>query len=282
MSQDRANPFALILMVAFLILGTSKLSAQDAPPLGWTDVAELTFVRTGGNATSSTLGLKNSLGHRWEDAVFQLALGAVRAESGITSRTATGTIDDFSVARRTVTEATAENYFIQSRYDRNISGSTYLFGGAGWDRNTFAGVQNRYGFVGGVGRTWADQEARRFKSDIGLTYTIQDDVIEDPSREDGFGGVKATLDFFQSLSSTTDYTSLLVVDENLSDSDDLRADWTNSVAVAMSDNLALKASLRVLYDNSPALVSVPLGADQVLVPLEKSDTALTLALVIDF
>jgi hypothetical protein len=50
----------------------------------------------------------------------------------------------------------------------------------------------------------------------------------------------------------------------------------------MSENLALKASLRILYDNSPALISVPLGADQVLAPREKSDTALTLALVIDF
>jgi hypothetical protein len=38
----------------------------------------------------------------------------------------------------------------------------------------------------------------------------QDDVIEDPSREDGFGGVKATLDFFQSLSSTVPVLSFFL------------------------------------------------------------------------
>ncbi len=265
-----------------LLVGAGNVAAQDEPPLGWTDVAELTFVLTSGNATASTLGLKNTVEHRWEDALLQVAAGALRAESGVTTRTATGTPDDFTVVRRTDTEKTAENYFVRSRFDRGLSENSYLFGGAGWDRNTFAGIQNRYAFVGGAGRTWVDEEARRFKSDLGVTYTIQDDVIEDASAADSFGGLRATLDFFQTLTSTTDFTSLLVVDENLDETDDLRADWTNSVSVAISNNLALKASLQILYDNLPALVGVPLGTGQVFVPLQKSDRSFTLALVIDF
>ena len=157
---------------------------------------------------------------------------------------ATGTIDDFNVTRQTDTDKTAENYFLQSRYDRDLSETAYLFGGAGWDRNTFAGIQNRYAIVVGAGLAWFDEEARRFKTDLGLTYTIQDDVVPNPSVEDSFGGIRATLDFFQTLSASTDFASLLVVDENLNESDDLRGDWTNSITVAMSDNLALKASLR--------------------------------------
>ncbi len=72
-----------------------------------------------------------------------------------------------------------------------------------------------------------------------------------------------------------------MLDENLSETDDVRADWTNSVTAAMSDNLALKASLQVLYDNLAALAGVPLGSDSVLVPLQKSDRTLTLALVVN-
>ncbi len=107
-------------------------------------------------------------------------------------------------------------------------------------------------------------------------------MIENPNTEEGFGGVRATLDFFQSLTASTDLTSLLVVDENVKDSDDLRGDWTNSLTVAMSDNLALKASLQILFDNAPALAAIPLGTEQVLAPLQKSDRSLTLALVVNF
>ena len=279
----RNHSFAVwAVRIGLFAFGPGSAAAQDEPPLGWTDVAEFTFVLTSGNASSSTLGLKNTLEHQWEEALFHLSAGAVRAESGITIRTAMGTPRDFQVTKRTDTEKMAENYFVQSRLDLGLTESVYLFGGLGWDRNTFAGVQNRYDVVAGAGRAWADSEDRRFKSDLGFTYTIQDDVIEGPGTADSFGGLRATLDFFRSITSTTDVSSLLVVDGNLNETDDLRTDWTNSVTVAMSDNLALKASLQVLYDNLPALVGVPLGTDSVLVPLQRSDRALTLALVVDF
>lgn len=275
-------PLALMLVVPAMALGTGHLAAQDEPPLGWSDKAEVTFVMTSGNATSSTLGLKNALEHRWENALVSVAAGAVRAESGVTMRTATGTPDNFQIVRTTNTDKTAERYFAQGRYDRNVTESAFVFGGAGWDRNTFAGVQNRYAFITGLGEAWIDREARRFKTDLGVTYTIQDDVVDDPTVDDSFAGLRANLEFFQTLTSTTDFQSLLVVDQNLNDSPDRRADWTNSVAVAVSDNLALKTSLQILYDNQPALVAVPLGAEEVRVPLEKSDRTFTVALVIDF
>ena len=281
-------PRALVLGAALLASGPAPASAQEPAstgeerPLGWRDVAEFTFVFTSGNATSSTLGFKNTLEHRWEGVLLHLSAGAVRAESGTTVRTATGTAGGFRVAKRTDTEKTAENYFVQTRLDRGLTESAYLFGGVGWDRNTFAGVRSRYDVVAGAGRTWSDAEDRRLKSDLGLTYTRQDDVIAGAGSGRSFGGLRATVDFFRSITPTTDLSSLLIIDENLDETDDLRADWTNSVTVAMSENLALKASHQLLYDNLPALVDVPFGTGSVHVPLEKADHALTLALVVDF
>jgi putative salt-induced outer membrane protein YdiY len=263
------------------LLCASPLLAQDAPELGLQNVAELTVVMTSGNATSRTFGVANTTTYRWPASSIQFGIGGVRAESGVTTRTATGTPDDFEIVKETDTEKTAENYFARARYDRTL-GPAFLFGGAGWTRNTFAGIQNRYAMVAGVGRAWSDTEESRFKADVGVTYTIQKDVVEVPDADDSFVGARATVDFFCTLTPTTTYGSLLVVDENFDETDDLRADWTNSVAVAISDNLALKASYQMLFDNLPALTGVPLGADEVLVPLEKTDGTVTIAVVVDF
>jgi putative salt-induced outer membrane protein YdiY len=264
------------------LLGPGNLSAQDDRPLGWSDVAELTFVLTAGNASASTFGLKNTAERLWEKSSFKLSFGAVRTESGITTRTASGTTEDFTVSEDTETEVTAENFFVKSRLDRALSDAAFIFGGADWDRNTFAGIQNRYGFVTGAGRAWFEEETRRLKTDLGFTYTIQDDVVENPGADDSFFGLRGSYDFFKTLTETTDLTSVLVVDQNLNATEDLRADWTNSLAVAMSERLALKTSLQILYDKDPALTAVPLGDSEVLTPLGKVDTVFTVAIVANF
>jgi putative salt-induced outer membrane protein YdiY len=257
-------------------------SAQDERPVGWKDAAEFTFVMTAGNASASTLGFKNTADHFWPNAQFQISFGGIRTQSGITARTASGSPSNFTVSEDTETETTAENYFVRSRMDRNISEAAFLFGGANWDRNTFAGVQNRFGLAAGAGRAWLAEETRRFKTDLGLTYTVQDDVVENPEADDSFPGLRGSYEFFHKLTETTDFQSALVVDENLSQTSDTRADWTNSVAVAVSEKLALKTSLQILFDNEPAMIAVPLGDDEVLTPLDKVDSIFTVALVVNF
>lgn len=268
--------------VVLLLLLPGVLAGQEERPLGWSDVAELTLVFTGGNASSRTFGFKNTAEHLWEKASFKLSLGGVRTESGRTTRTATGTPDDFEVSESTQTDVTAENYFLKGRLDRTLGESSFLYGGADWDRNTFAGIQNRYGFVSGAGRAWFDEEARRLKTDLGLTYTIQEDVVEAPGADDAFFGLRGSYDYFRELTETTELTSTLVLDQNLNETEDLRADWTNAIAVAMSERLALKAGLQLLYDNHPALTAVPLGDTEVLTPLGKVDSVFTVAIVANF
>ncbi|MBT8404713.1 MAG: DUF481 domain-containing protein, partial [Gemmatimonadetes bacterium] len=131
---------------------------------------------------------------------------------------------------------------------------------------------------------WSETETFKLRTDVGLTYTIQDDVVEDPSRSDSFAGLRAGYGLTRQLSATTTFASDLIVDENLDDTDDLRADFTNSLAVAMSGSLALKASLQLLYDKQPALEQLPLGTtgDTVFNPLGTTDRVFTLAVVLTF
>ncbi len=261
-------------------------SAQDTTDgFTWNLATELSFVSTGGNASSSTLGLKTTLAGTGAANSVKLEVGGIRAETNRTARTANGTASSFTVSEVSTSELTAESYFGRGRYDRTF-GSAFFFGGAGWDRNTFAGIQNRYALSTGVGRAWVDSDNSRFKTDVGVTYTIQKDVDPTPGADDGFGGWRVSVDAMRKLSETANFTSVLIVDNSLKDSEDFRADWLNSLSVSMNSALALKTSVQLLWDNLPSLVSVPLvtggvptGGD-VLTPGEELDTVLTLTLVI--
>ncbi len=282
--------FSMSIAAVLAVAATAaSAQAQEEKQLGWFDKAELTFVLTAGNAGSSTFGLKNTLERVWERSSLRFDAGAIRTESSLTTRTAIGSVDDFQLAEQTQSDVTAESYFLRGRYDRSLSPRFFLYGGAGWDRNTFAGIDNRYTVVGGVGNTWLDTNVSRFRTDYGVTYTRQDDVVDDPGTPDSFAGFRLSYDYKRALTSTTEYVSTLVVDDSFDDTEDVRADFVNSIAVSISQMLALKTSLQLLFDNKPSLVAVPLEfpagsptGQTVLTELDELDSILTVALVVTF
>lgn len=269
--------------------GPTSLEAQEPRDTGTFYNAEVTLVFTAGNATANTFGLGAGVRRVRESSEFRVRVGGLRTESGKTMRVAVGTMSDFEVFDTTDAELTAENYFIRSRYDRSVSDRFFLFGGGGWERNTFAGLAGRVSFVGGAGNTWVDSDGTRLKTDYGVTYTIQNDVIEDPAKGATFAGVRAAWDFWRQLTGTTAFASALQIDENLNNTADFRADLTNSLLMDISEVLAFRASFQLLYDHLPSLAAValeqPVGTptgETVLAPLDKLDTVFTVALVADF
>ena len=78
-----------------------------------------------------------------------------------------------------------------------------------------------------------------------------------------------------------------MADENLADTEDLRLDWKTSISVSLVDGLALKTSYRMLFDNQPALIRVPLFdtgnnpvGQNVTIPSKQFDNFITVSLVI--
>jgi len=280
-----AGPSLVAALAALALTLPEALEAQ-ASPWAWENATEVSFVSTGGNASSSTLGLKSSLTGIGDPHGFKLELGGIRAESERTIRTATGDQNSFTINETTISELTAESYLARARYDRAL-GAGFVFTGSGWERNTFAGIQNRFSFVGGFGRTWFEGESGRFKTDLGATYTIQKDVDPVPGADDAFGGLRVTVEAVRQVSASAELASTLIADENLEERGDFRADWVSSLSVAISEGLALKTSVQILFDSEPAAIGVPLvdgtgaptGID-VRTPGEKVDSVLTLALVI--
>jgi putative salt-induced outer membrane protein YdiY len=275
----------LATFVAMLAVSTTPpLLAQDAA-FTWENATEVSFVSTAGNASSTAFGVKGSLTGTGGPNTLKLEVGGIRASSTTTTRSAVGTTGSFTITETENSELTAASYFARSRYDRAFSGA-FAFGGAGWERNTFAGMKNRYSVVGGVGRTWVEGESGRFKTDVGATYTIQKDVQPTAGADDAFFGFRATVDATRRLTATADFASILIADQNLETTGDFRADWINSIAVSISEGLALKTSLQLLYDAEPANLGVPLfdtggsPIGTVTTPGDEIDSVLTLTLVI--
>jgi putative salt-induced outer membrane protein YdiY len=270
-----------------LAAGIGTAHAQDEKELGWFLTGEVTGVWTSGNSESNTLGLAATLRRLWEKSELKFDGGAVRAESGTTTRTAVGTIDDFVVEKETIRKKTAENYYLRGRYDYTLSERFFTFAGADWLRNTFAGIDSRLLFAAGAGNIWVDDDRLRFRTDYSATYTFQEDVIENPLIQTTFPGLRASYNLWWNLTSSTDFESTLIADWNLDNTEDLRFDFKNALPIAISEKLAFKPSLQLLWRNEPSLTEVALEdqggvptGDTVLVPLEKLDSFFTLALVV--
>jgi putative salt-induced outer membrane protein YdiY len=280
-----ASRCSLILTFLSLIVAPGLIGQETDTPLDWQDEAELLFVFTSGNAESSSFGLRNTLTRQFERSSLKFDAGAVRVESGITQRTAVGTSQsDFTVSEQTDRETTAENYFSELRFDLDLSERTYAYGSGGWVRNRFAGVDSRWTAAAGFGINLVSNDQSAFDVDIGVTLTSEERVT---GSTESFGGVRLTWLYTRQLTETTAFASHLVLDENLSDTDDLRADFDNALAVSISDILALKTGVKILYDRQPALEEVALfdapgGANigTVLTPLAEVDTQVTVSLVV--
>jgi putative salt-induced outer membrane protein YdiY len=276
------------LVTAQLVTVGDARAQEDEKELGWFNTSELSFVLTAGNAQSNTFGLANILERVWPTSALRFGFGGIRSESSITTRTAVGpAATDFQVTEDKNTQKTAENYYARGRYDYDVSSKMFVYGGAGWDRNEFAGIENRYAFAAGLGNAWFDSDVSRFRTDYAITYTIQDDVVEIPGADDKFVGARISYTYLRALTGTTQFQSDLILDENLEETEDFRGNLVNSIAVAISQALALKTSLSLLYDNQPSLVAVPREladgtstGENVNIALDELDSIFTVAVVV--
>lgn len=276
----------IIVLLLFILSGTA-LPQDEEKKLGWFFTAEVAGLWTGGNSESKTLGLSATVHRIWPKSELKFNFGGTNTESSLTSRSAVGNTNDYFIREIKNTEKTAELFFARGRYDYQMSKHFFALGGVDWLRNKFAGIDSRLLFVIGAGNNWIDNDQIRFKTDYGFTYTFQDDVVENPFLASKFPGVRLSYDFWWKLTASTEFTSVLIVDWNMDNTDDVRIDFTNALPIAISETLSLKPSLQLIWRNDPALTKVELQAPDgtptgmiVFAPLQKLDTLFSLTLVV--
>lgn len=274
-----------LFLISIATLALMPTLAQDAPEKDWSNKAELSLVSTSGNAESTTFGFKNTLDLKREKGEFSLSLGAIRAENKVFTRTAVGTLDDYTVNEETRTEKTDERAYLNAKYAFKLGQRMALVMGFDWDRNEFAGIKNRYALSLGVGHTWWDHDASTFKTDYALQYTQEDPVYEPPAFDDNYTSLKLGYSYRRQITENTRFDQALNLIPNLEESDDLRGDLDNNLSVSINKRLALKIGVHLYYDKDPAYEAVPLnGEADTTVPfqLDEWDRLITTTLVVNF
>ncbi len=273
---------AAYLATLAIVPGTAAAQDAERP---WKATAELSFVQTGGNAESSTIGLAGTFARSWSRTELRAEMASIRTRTTRRARTAVGAADDYRVEATSDTRVSAENYQARLTLDRSVSDRTALFFRSEWVRNTFSGIDGRIVNGGGLSNRWIDDDRQRLDTRYGLTYTTQYDVVSAPGGPDRFFGLQLSAEYRRRIGKA-EWTSALVVDENGKELSDLRADWTNSAAVALSGRLALKTTLRLTFDNEPSLQEVPLRSEAgenlgtVRVSRARLDRVTTIAVVV--
>lgn len=281
-----------IALAVLIVAGPAALRGEEDKDakkglLGpWAATAEASYVVTGGNTSTSALSLGTTFSRKWAKEALLFKTFILTSNSTTVDRTARGTETDFDIVEIRTTRKVAENYLLAGQYDRKILDGLLGQAGLSWDRNRFAGVDDRLTFTAGLGYQVVEKPRTRLKTSAGLTYTRRQYVGQDT---ESFAGFRLTVAGEQKILESSAVATAFIFDDNLKQGSDWRFDWANSVAASISRWLALKVSLRTLYAHIPALQSVPLfdplGEPTGLfvpVPLKKLDTFLTTSVVINF
>ena len=86
-----------------------------------------------------------------------------------------------------------------------------------------------------------------------MALTAREDEIEDPLREKSFPAARLAYDLKTKISKSAEFDSDLVFFASLNTAEDWNLNNINAVTSSLTDMLALRASIRFIYYNLPAL-----------------------------
>ncbi len=229
-----------------MLAGMNVRAAEGDKP--WKETAEISAVSTNGNSKATTISGKNMFSYKWQRASFETNVGGLGSESN--DRT------------------TAEQYFANEKLTWDLIGRNYTFERFAWDKDRFAGINNRYDASIGLGRHFFEEKARnQFMLELGGGY-INEERPTPPRNEFGAGRAYAKYEF--KISETSLFSQDGEFLHNFKDSDDYRLTTISAIQVAISTHLSLKASYTWKRVGKP-----PTG-------FVRDDTITSLALIVNY
>ncbi|HKQ61564.1 MAG TPA: DUF481 domain-containing protein [Candidatus Polarisedimenticolaceae bacterium] len=268
------------LLVGLGLQAASALAQTEpaAPARPWTDAAELAFVSTTGNSETTNLAFGNKFVYKWTKAEVTVDAAALRTET--TTRVLTNPAG--AVVVDETSAVTAEAYSLAGKYRRQIQERLFWYVLAGWNRNRFAGIDDRTTAGGGIGYRILNGERHMLAAELGVDYTDESQVS---GTSDSYGGARAFLGYQWQLNANAKFNEDLEVLENLDETSDLRAKSVTSITASISKKIALKGSFTVLFDNEPVEIVVPgdtVGVPDAVFQFDETDTILAASLVVNF
>lgn len=224
------------------------------PPPLWSGNLLFSYAATSGNTDTSSLG--GSFELNYKPLPWTITLNAAYLR---------GSTDG---------EVTAESFAAGLRGLRDLTPRLDVFAEALYYRNTFAGIDGRYGAIAGAGYKIFNEKHLRLRFETGFGYTHEDRLVGESL---DYASLRAGLQFGWKFSKSAELTEEFYWTDNLSDTSDWFLRSTTAITADLTSIFALKASYTYLYDNVPAVkTEVPLTF------YEKRDTITSVAIVAKF
>ena len=252
-----------MLLGAVSCASTAPALAQDEEtPPGWTNETELSLALTGGNSTARTFGFGNTVRRIRESSRLQIRVNGIRSGTardrfllvnpGIRFPLAGTPENPETRLVKPGVDTEVENYLISGRYEMEFSERFFWNAGGSWDRNSDAGILNRYTAFAGVGNVWRDSDTMRFATSYAASYTNRSEETAEPGKDPHFAGARLGWDYRQRFGEAAFYENELTANVNLTAASDYSFNMTHALSVALSTRLALRVGLQWLYEHEPA------------------------------
>ena len=243
---------------------------EDEPVRAWSSDTELSVVVAEGNAAAQTFGFKNTVRRNWDSSRLRARFDGVRSMASIEPSLLVrpgfrfpigGQLEDFdAVMLEPDLEPDVEQYFVEGRFDRDITERVFWNVGSTWDRNNEAGILNRVTVFGGVGNSWLDTDEIVLSTSYGVSYTDREETQSDLLKDKAFTGIRISSDYVHQLGRLTRFDSDFTMNANLSAITDRSINTTNAVGVSVNDYLSLRVSLQFLHEQKPSFEDVDIVA----------------------
>lgn len=243
----------LFLWLALLLHGIALAQpcpcppAPGGPPPLWSGSAELSFLSTSGNTSTSSLGGGLEVDYKPAPWTVVFKANYLRAATnGVT---------------------TAEQLGASAKGIRDLTPRVDVFAGGNYLRNRFAGIRSLVTGEGGAGYKILVGPVHTLRGELGLGYTHEAQLV---GGDRSYASARAGLGYKWQISKVAAFTNDASYSYDLADSKNWIVAEKAAIAASMTAVFSLKASYTLLYDNEP----VP--------TFKKTDTATAVALVAKF
>jgi putative salt-induced outer membrane protein len=213
------------------------------------DEAELSYVDTGGNTDIVNFAAKNAMKYKfaWNLEGFW-KIGALYGKSD--------------------GDKNAENYYTEFRLDYLFSERFYSALIAGWLRDRFAGIDERYYMGPALGYYFLAGPVHMLSGEVGLNY-VSDDYIDDTENDYFNGRAYAVYEYL--IAEKNKFTQSMEFLYNLEQSKDYNINSQTAFINHLQDYLSLKISYVINFDNEPVPSS-----------LKETDTILSVSIILTY
>jgi len=228
MKTTYAFTVALIVLAPTFALAQAPPAAPAPPPPRWERKAEASFVSTGGNTDTQSLGLGASVVFRAAPWTTESRVAFVRNEA-----------DDVETAR---------SFTADLREARALSDRVEVFGRYGYLRDPFAGIDHRNTIDGGLGYKLLMGPVHTLRVDAGLGYTHEGRATGEAQ---SFALVNIGSAYKWQISQSADITDSAIFTQSLEEHDAWRFNNVFAISAAITKILSLKLSHDIKFNNSP-------------------------------